>query len=123
MTEKGSSERPRLFCRNCGTPVSPRDTFCSYCGKHLEAEKAGNYAASRRTATTSRTSASGLFSRLWPANPGREILSGVLVAVAVAGLLVGLVYVLLALRGAFADPLGPPNTRAGNLFFDTRRCP
>ena len=55
----------------------------------------------------SRTGAGDGLSRLWPANAGREILVGVLVAVAVAGLLVGLVYTLLALRGVFADPSVP----------------
>ena len=55
----------------------------------------------------SRASASDVLSRLRPANAGREILAGVLVAVAVAGLLVGLLYVLLALRGALADPSVP----------------
>lgn len=55
----------------------------------------------------SRKSASDALSRLWPANAGREILAGVLVAVVVAGLLVGLVYTLLALRGVFADPSVP----------------
>ena len=56
----------------------------------------------------SRASASDVLSRLWPANAGREILAGILVVVvAVAGLLVGLVYVLLALRGVLADPSVP----------------
>lgn len=55
----------------------------------------------------SRTSASGRLSRLWTANAAREILGGVLLAAIVAGLLVGLVYALLALRGAFADPSVP----------------
>jgi uncharacterized membrane protein (DUF441 family) len=55
----------------------------------------------------SRTGAGDGLSRLWPANVGREILVGVLVAVAVSGLLVGLLYALLALRGVFADPSVP----------------
>ena len=50
---------------------------------------------------------SEVFSRLWPANAGREILAGVLVAMAVAGLTLSLIYALLALRGAFADPSVP----------------
>lgn len=58
----------------------------------------------------SRKSASDPLSRLWPANAGREILAGVLVAVVVAGLLVGLVYTLLALRGVFADPSVPEHS-------------
>lgn len=103
MADKGNGERQRLFCRNCGTPLDPEDTFCSYCGKRLEPE-AGISAASRRTPARSRIRASDAFSRLWPANAGREILAGFLVAVAVAGLIVGLVYALLALRGVFADP-------------------
>jgi hypothetical protein len=106
MTEKGSSQRPHLFCRNCGTQVRSQDTFCSYCGKHLEAE-ANNATLSRRTTARSRAGTGDGLSRLWPANAGREILVGALVAVAVAGLLVGLVYALLALRGAFADPSVP----------------
>ena len=106
MTDRGSSDRPRLFCRKCGTPVRPEDTFCSYCGENLEAE-AGDSAASQRTAATSRIPVSDRLSRLWPANAGREILTGVLVAVAVAVLTLGLVYALLALRGAFTDPSVP----------------
>ena len=48
-----------------------------------------------------------VLSRLWPANAGREILAGVLVAITVAGLLVSLLYALLVLRGAFEDPSVP----------------
>jgi hypothetical protein len=48
-----------------------------------------------------------VFSHLWPSTVGREILAGVLAAVGVAGLLLGLVYALLALRGAFEDPSVP----------------
>lgn len=103
LTEQGSSDRPRLFCRKCGAPVRPEDTFCSYCGQNLEAEGRDS-AASQRTAATSRIPVSDRLSRLWPANAGREILTGVLVAVAVAVLTLGLVYALLALRGAFTDP-------------------
>ena len=47
------------------------------------------------------------FSRFWPASAGREIVAGVLVAVSVVVLLVGLVYALLALRGAFEDSSVP----------------
>src|SRR5215207_3940365 len=104
MTEKGSSQRPHFFCRNCGTPVKSQDTFCSYCGEHLEASAS---TASQNPTAMSRTSARDLLSLLWPTNAGREILAGVLVAVAVAGFLVGLVYVLLAFREVFADPSVP----------------
>jgi hypothetical protein len=54
-----------------------------------------------------RASSSSSSSRFWPADVGREIMVGVLAAVGVAGLLLGLVYVLLALRGAFEDPSVP----------------
>ena len=84
-----------------------QDTFCSYCGKHLEVEAGDSTPPSRRTTARSPTGAGDVLSRLWPANAGREILVGALVAVAVAGLLVGLVYALLALRGVFADPSVP----------------
>jgi hypothetical protein len=107
MVDKGSSQRPHRFCRSCGTPVSSQDTFCSYCGNHLVEDESGDSAASRKTAAMARTSVRDVFSRLRPANAGREILAGILVTVVVAGLLVGLVYALLALRGVFADPSVP----------------
>ena len=68
---------------------------------------AGASPLAQQTPATQRTHNSNVFSRLWPSNPGREILAGVLVAVTVAGLLVGLVYALLALRGIFGDPSIP----------------
>ena len=106
MAGEGSSDQSRLFCRNCGRSVGSEDTFCSYCGEHLGPE-AGTLRTLRQAPTGSRNRASEVFSRLWPANAGREILAGILVAVVVAGLLLGLIYAVLALRGAFADPSAP----------------
>ncbi len=106
MAGEGSSDQSRLFCRNCGRSVGSEDTFCSYCGEHLGPE-AGTSHTIRQAPAASRNYTSEVFSRLWPANAGREILAGVLVAAAVAGLLLGLIYALLALRGTFADPSVP----------------
>src|SRR5215204_5623609 len=101
------SQQTRRYCRYCGASVSPNDSFCSYCGERLSL-KEGEPRAGREVSTPSPTRARGYGSRfLWPSDAGREILSGVLVAVGVAGLLVGLVYALLALRGAFEDPSVP----------------
>src|SRR5215217_5007461 len=101
------SQQTRRYCRYCGTSVSPNDSFCSFCGERLPL-KEGRPPAQREAPTPSPTRARGHGSRfLWPPDAGREILSGVLVAVGVAGLLVGLVYALLALRGAFEDPSVP----------------
>ena len=61
----------------------------------------------QETPATQRTHSSDALSRLWPSNPGREILAGVLVALTIAGLLVGLVYALLALHGTLGDPSVP----------------
>jgi hypothetical protein len=104
--EAGDRERQHYFCRNCGTAVRPEDTFCPYCGQTLKAD-AGASHVRQRTPATSPSHLSGAISRLWPADPRREIVAGVLVAAAVVGLLLGLVYLLLALRGAFADPSVP----------------
>src|SRR5215217_2610792 len=101
------SQQTRRYCRYCGTSVSPNDSFCSFCGERLPL-KEGRPPAQREAPTPSPTRARGHGSRfLWSPDAGREILSGVLVAVGVAGLLVGLVYALLALRGAFEDPSMP----------------
>src|SRR5215217_7172700 len=101
------SEPTRRYCRYCGSSVTPTDAFCSSCGKRLVSREGvardehGTPAPSR--AGKRHTS----FSRFWPASAGREIMAGVLVAVSVAVLLVGLIYGLLMLRGAFADPSVP----------------
>ena len=68
---------------------------------------AGASSLVQETPATQRTHSSDSFSRLWPSNPGREILAGVLVALTIAGLLVGLVYALLALHGTLGDPSVP----------------
>src|SRR5215217_4681525 len=101
------SQQTRRYCRYCGASVSPNDSFCSYCGERLPLRE-GEPPAQREAPTPPPTRARGHGSRfLWPPDAGREILSGVLVALGVAGLLVGLVYALLALRGAFDDPSVP----------------
>src|SRR5215218_2095695 len=101
------SKPTRRYCRYCGSSVTPTDAFCSSCGKQL-ASREGVARDERGTqppshAGTRRAS----FSRFWPPSAGREIAAGVLVAAGVALLLVGLVYALLALRGAFEDPSVP----------------
>src|SRR5215212_10234875 len=97
----------RRYCRYCGSSVTPNDAFCSSCGKRLASREgvARDYRAAPAPlrAGTRHTS----FSRFWPASAGREIVAGVLVAVSVVVLLVGLIYALLALRGAFEDPSVP----------------
>src|SRR5215208_8202812 len=101
------SKPTRRYCRYCGSSVTPNDTFCSSCGKRLPSregvarDEGGAQPPSR--AGTRHIS----FSRFWPASAGREIVAGVLVAVSVVVLLVGLIYGLLALRGAFEDPSMP----------------
>src|SRR5215218_5146513 len=101
------SQQTRRYCRYCGASVSPNDSFCSYCGERLPL-KEGEPRAQREAPTPSPTRAREHGSRfLWPPDASREILSGVLVALGVSGLLVGLVYALLALRGAFDDPSVP----------------
>ena len=97
----------RRYCRYCGSSVTPNDAFCSSCGKRLASREGvardDRAAPAPLRAGTRHTS----FSRFWPASAGREIVAGVLVAAGVAVLLVGLVYALLALRGAFEDPSVP----------------
>src|SRR5215203_577055 len=101
------SKPTRRYCRYCGTSVTSNDAFCSSCGKRLVSRE--GVARDERVAQppsqvgTRHTS----FSRFWPASAGREIVAGVMVAVSVAVLLVGLIYGLLMLRGAFADPSVP----------------
>ena len=102
------SQQTRRYCRYCGSSVTPNDAFCSSCGKQLASRE--EVARDDRVAAPTPSRAGtrhASFSRFWPADAGREILTGVLVAVSVAGLLVGLVYALLALRGAFEDPSVP----------------
>jgi hypothetical protein len=101
------SQQTRRYCRYCGVAVTPNDTFCSSCGKRLSS-KEGQPLIEREVPTPLRARTKGLYSRLsWPTDASRAILAGILVAVSVAGLLVGLVYALLALRGAFEDPSMP----------------
>src|SRR5215217_6389989 len=97
----------RRYCRYCGSSVTPNDAFCSSCGERL-APREGVARDDRAAPAPSRTGTGPTsFSRFWPASAGREIVTGVLVAVSVVVLLVGLIYALLALRGAFEDPSVP----------------
>src|SRR5215213_10085269 len=101
------SKPTRRYCRYCGSSVTPTDAFCSSCGERLvprEGIARDNRAATVPSRAETRHAS---FSRFWPASAGREIMAGVLVAVSVAVLLVGLIYALLALRGAFEDPSVP----------------
>src|SRR5215218_795285 len=101
------SEPTRRYCRYCGSSVTPTDAFCSSCGKRLvsrEGVARDEHAAPALSRAGTRHVS---FSRFWLASAGREIAAGVLVAVSVAVLLVGLIYGLLMLRGAFADPSVP----------------
>src|SRR5215218_1267628 len=101
------SKPTRRYCRYCGSSVTPTDAFCSSCGERLvprEGIARDNRAATVPSRAETRHAS---FSRFWPASAGREIVAGVLVAVSVAVLLVGLIYGLLMLRGAFADPSVP----------------
>src|SRR5215218_670345 len=101
------SKPTRRYCRYCGSSVTPTDAFCSSCGERLvprEGIARDNRAATVPSRAETRHAS---FSRFWPASASREIVAGVLVAVGVVVLLVGLIYGLLALRGAFADPSVP----------------
>src|SRR5215218_10304816 len=101
------SKPTRRYCRYCGSSVTPTDAFCSSCGERLvprEGIARDNRAATVPSRAETRHAS---FSRFWPASASREIVAGVLVAVSVAVLLVGLIYGLLMLRGAFADPSVP----------------
>ena len=97
----------RRYCRYCGSSVTPNDAFCSSCGERLAPREgvARDYRAAPAPSRAGTKHAS--FSRFWPASAGREIVAGVLVAVSMVVLLVGLIYALLALRGAFEDPSVP----------------
>jgi hypothetical protein len=95
------SKQQRRYCRYCGASVRPDDAFCTNCGERRLAP--GEGAPTSSSAGARRASSS----RFWPPSAGREIVAGVLAAVGVAGLLLGLVYALLALRGAFEDPSVP----------------
>src|SRR5215213_744529 len=101
------SKPTRRYCRYCGSSVTPTDAFCSSCGERLvprEGIARDNRAATVPSRAETRHAS---FSRFWPASASREIVAGVMVAVSVAVLLVGLIYGLLMLRGAFADPSVP----------------
>src|SRR5215212_1917019 len=101
------SKPTRRYCRYCGSSVTPTDAFCSSCGERLvprEGIARDNRAATVPSRAETRHAS---FSRFWPASASREIVAGVMVAVSVVVLLVGLVYGLLMLRGAFADPSVP----------------
>src|SRR4051794_13105625 len=100
------SRQARRYCRYCGVSVNPNDSFCSSCGEHL-ASKEVKPSVARGAPPPSRINAKRPGSSMWPSDAGREILIGILVAVGVAGLLLGLVYALLALRGALGDPSAP----------------
>src|SRR5215213_1382864 len=101
------SKPTRRYCRYCGSSVTPNDAFCSSCGKRLVSRE-GVARDEHGTPAPSRARKRHIsFSRFWPASAGREIVAGVLVAVSVVVLLVGLIYGLLALRGAFEDPSMP----------------
>jgi hypothetical protein len=101
------SQQTRRYCRYCGVSINPNDSFCSSCGERLTLEE-GQPRTEREAPTPLRTSMKGLYSRLlWPSDASRVILTGILAAVSVAGVLVGLVYALLAIRGAFDDPSVP----------------
>jgi hypothetical protein len=98
----------RRYCRYCGSSVTPNDAFCAHCGKRRVSRE--GVARDDRAAAPAPSRAGtrhSSFSRFWPPGASREILTGILVAVSVAGLLVGLVYALLTLRGAFEDPSVP----------------
>src|SRR5215218_10544300 len=101
------SKPTRRYCRYCGSSVTPNDAFCSSCGERLAPREgvARDYRAAPAPSRAGTKHAS--FSRFWPASAGREIVAGVLVAVSMVVLLVGLIYALLALRGAFEDPSVP----------------
>jgi hypothetical protein len=94
------------YCGSCGATVRPSDAFCTYCGVPLALEER-RASRNRRSPKRPPIDASHPFSRLWPPSAGREIVAGVLVAMAVAGLLVGLIYGFLALRGTLGDPSVP----------------
>src|SRR5215204_4048742 len=101
------SEPTRRYCRYCGSSVTPTDAFCSSCGKRL-VPREGVARDERGASVPSRVGTRHVsFSRFWPPSAGREIVAGVLVAVTVVVLIVGLIYALLALRGAFEDPSVP----------------
>src|SRR5215217_3499821 len=101
------SKPTRRYCRYCGSSVTPNDAFCPSCGKRL-ASREGVARDERGAPVPSRAGTRhASFSRFWTASARREIVAGVLVAASVAVLLVGLVYALLALRGAFEDPSIP----------------
>ncbi len=108
-------ERPLRYCTNCGARMTPGDAFCGNCGARLSHESEGT-SANRETPGPMHESAGsfalpGLRSRYLR----RGALTGVLLAVACAGLLVGLLYALLALRGVFSDP-STPGTIGLSLF-------
>src|SRR5215212_6616475 len=97
----------RRYCRYCGSSVTSNDAFCSSCGERL-APREGVARDERAAPALSLAGTRHVsFSRFWPASAGREIVAGVLVAVSVVVLLVGLIYALLALREAFEDPSVP----------------
>src|SRR5829696_2317680 len=101
------SKPTRRYCRYCGSSVTPNDTFCSSCRKRLPPrEGVARDEDGAQPPSRARTGHAS-FSRFWPPSAGREIVAGVLVAVGVVVLLVGLIYALLALRGAFEDPSVP----------------
>src|SRR5215208_244075 len=101
------SKPTRRYCRYCGSSVTPNDTFCSSCGKRLPSrEGVARDEGGAQPPSRARTRHAS-FSRFWPPSAGREIAAGVLVPVSVVVLLVGLIYGLLALRGAFEDPSMP----------------
>src|SRR5829696_1690850 len=101
------SKPTRRYCRYCGSSVTPNDTFCSSCGKRLPSrEGVARDEDGAQPPSRARTGHAS-FSRFWPPSAGREIAAGVLVVVSVVVLLVGLIYGLLALRGAFEDPSMP----------------
>src|SRR5215212_4223248 len=99
----------RRYCRYCGSSVTSNDAFCSSCGERLASREGVARDERAAPAPSHAGTRHAFFSRFWPASAGREIAAGVLVAASVAVLLVGLIYALLALRGAFED-LSVPRT-------------
>ncbi len=105
---EGRSERPSRYCTNCGARTTPGDAFCGNCGARSSHE--GTSATREAPRTVVRGSAGGYaLPGLRSQGLGRDALLGVLLAVACAGLLVGALYAVLALRGVFSDPSTPGN--------------
>ena len=105
--QEGRSERPPQYCTNCGAHTPPGGTFCGNCGARSSHEL-GGMSATREAPRPMHKSAGGYaLPGLRSQDLGRGALLGVLLAVACAGLLVSVLYALLALRGMFSDPSTP----------------